>query len=134
MEAVTRLGVQVVVNTRRIEMSLEFNHTTQGLAEVITVSGRLMSKIDSEALISAVNDLLADERLTLVMELSDLEYMNSSGLNILLGLFTATRNAGGDMHLCNVSKKVEDLLVMTKLNSVFKIYKSMDEAVSAFSE
>lgn len=115
-------------------MALEFSHTTQGSAEVITVSGRLMSKIDSEGLISTVNDLLADERSTIVMELSELEYMNSSGLNVLLGLFTATRNAGGDMLLCNVSKKVEELLVMTKLNSVFKIYKSMDEAVSAFSE
>ena len=134
MEAVIRLGVQVIANTRKIEMSLEFNHTTQGLAEVITVSGRLMSKIDSEDLISRINDLLAEERSTIVMELSNLEYMNSSGLNILLGLFTATRNAGGDMFLCNVSKKVEELLVMTKLNSVFKIYKSMDEAVSAFSE
>ena len=134
MEAVIRLGVQVIANTRKIEMSLEFNHTTQGLAEVITVSGRLMSKIDSEDLISRINDLLAEERSTIVMELSNLEYMNSSGLNILLGLFTETRNAGGDMFLCNVSKKVEELLVMTKLNSVFKIYKSMDEAVSAFSE
>lgn len=115
-------------------MALEFSHTKQGAAEVITVSGRLMSKIDSEGLVSLVNDLLADERSTIVMELSNLEYMNSSGLNVLLGMFTATRNAGGDMLLCSVSQKVEDLLVMTKLNSVFKIYKSMDEVVSTFSE
>ena len=122
----------MIANTKKIEMSLEFSHRKEGITEVITVSGRLISKIDSEELISAVNNLLADEKSVILLELSALEYMNSSGLNILLGMFTATRNAGGDMYLCNVSKKVEELLLMTKLNSVFKIYKSMDEALAAF--
>lgn len=115
-------------------MSLQFNLKTKGTAEVITVSGRLISKIDSTDLITAINDLLADEKSDILLDLSGLECMNSSGLNVLLGLFTSTRNAGGDMYLCNVSKKVDELLVMTKLNSVFKIYKSMDEALLAFSE
>ena len=115
-------------------MSLEFLHTTQGSVEIISVTGRLISKMDSENLISTVNDLVANEKTTILLDLSSLNYMNSTGLNILLGMFTATRNAGGDMCLCNVCEKVEELLVMTKLNSVFTIYKSMDEALSAFSE
>ncbi|MFT4680674.1 MAG: anti-sigma B factor antagonist [Granulosicoccus sp.] len=109
-------------------------HTTTDNIDIITVAGRLMSKIDSVSLTSTVENLLEEERTNIVLNLTELEYMNSSGLNVLLGLFTATRNAGGDFHLSNVSKKVDSLLVMTKLNSVFKIYKSMDEAVQAFSE
>ena len=115
-------------------MSLTFEHSVNGSTDVVKVSGRLISKHDSEGLTSKINDLLADARSTILLELSELEYMNSTGLNIMLSLFTATRNAGGDLYICNVSSKVEELLVMTKLNSVFKIYKTMDEALAAFSE
>jgi anti-sigma B factor antagonist len=90
--------------------------------------------MDSENLTSALNDLVANGKTTILLDLAGLNYMNSTGLNILLGMFTATRNSGGDMCLCNVHEKVEKLLVMTKLNSVFTIYKSMDEALSVFSE
>lgn len=115
-------------------MSLSYDHSLNGSTDVVKVSGRLISKIDSEGLTGKINDLLAEERSTILLELSELEYMNSTGLNILLSLFTATRNAGGDLYICNVSTKVEELLVMTKLNSVFRIFKTMEEALAAFSE
>ena len=115
-------------------MSLTFNHSVEGNTDVFKITGRLISKLDSKGLTEKVNELLADERHAILLELSEMDYLNSTGLNILLSLFTATRNAGGDIYICNVSTKVEELLVMTKLNTVFKIFKTMDEALTVFSE
>jgi len=93
-----------------------------------------MAKADAETLIQHVNNLIADEKVRIAVDLSELTYMNSTGLNILLSIFTATRNSGGELLIGSVSKKVEQLLVMTKLNSIFKIYDTMDEALLALSK
>ena len=55
--------------------------------------------------------------------------MNSSGLNVLIQLLTKTRTSGGESVICNVNKKVNDLLVITKLNTLFKVADSKDDAV-----
>ncbi len=66
-------------------MSLSFEHSEQRGVQVFSLSGRLMEKSQAEKIISAVEDACNDEQSRIVLGLSDLEYMNSSGLNIILG-------------------------------------------------
>ena len=59
--------------------------------------------------------------------------MNSSGLGILVSGLTTVRNAGGEMKICNPTDKIESLLIMTRLITIFETFKSEDEAVASFA-
>lgn len=115
-------------------MALSFEHSEQLGVQVFSLSGRLMEKRQAEGLIGAIQDSCNEEKNRIVLGLNDLEYMNSSGLNVVLGLFTTARNAGGELAIGGISDKVEQLLVMTKLNSVFKIYDTINTACEAVSD
>ena len=93
-----------------------------------------MEKRQAEELVAAVEDACNDEKNRIVIGLGELEYMNSTGLNTILGLLTRTRNAGGELAIGGVSEKVKQLLVMTKLNSVFNIHDTISAACEAVSE
>ena len=60
--------------------------------------------------------------------------MNSSGLGMLIGGLTTLRKAGGDLRIANASDKIESLLMVTKLITVFKHFRSVDEAVASYEE
>ena len=66
------------------------------------------------------------------IDLSKVKWMNSSGLGALMASLTTLRNAGGDLKLANVTKKIESLLLITKLITVFETYESVDRAVASF--
>lgn len=100
---------------------------------LITISGRLTDKEQSLALISTFETMIINGETRFLLEMSDLEYVNSSGLNLLIGMFTKARNAGGELAICGVSDKVRKLLVMTRLDSVFKIHGAVADAIVHFN-
>jgi anti-anti-sigma factor len=61
--------------------------------------------------------------------MENLSYMNSSGLNTLIQLLTKARVAGGEAVLCNMNKKINELILITKLNLLFKVTQTSDEAI-----
>jgi anti-anti-sigma factor len=67
---------------------------------LITISGRLTDKEQSLALISTFETMIINGETRFLLEMSDLEYVNSSGLNLLIGMFTKARNAGGELAIC----------------------------------
>jgi anti-sigma B factor antagonist len=95
---------------------------------IITVSGRLIEKSQAEGLIKEFEGLNESGHKKYLMDLGELEYVNSTGLNLLIGMFTQARNAGGELVIGGISPKVKKLMVMTKLDSIFKIYDSAEEA------
>lgn len=99
---------------------------------VLALKGKLMGGPDSLALHDKVHSLIADGIKQVVVDLGKVEWMNSSGLGALMASLTTLRNAGGDLKLANVTKKIESLLLITKLIVVFEIYKSVDRAVASF--
>ena len=70
----------------------------------------------------------------IVADLSNVKFMNSSGLGILIGGLTTMRNAGGDLRIAGANKKIESLLMITKLSTVFESYRTVEEAVKSFEE
>lgn len=69
-----------------------------------------------------------------IVDLEPLAYMNSSGLNFLISLLTRTRSMGGELVLANISKHIKDLLLMTKLESVFVVKEDVEEALAYFTK
>jgi len=95
---------------------------------LINVAGRLIEKSQAEPLIKEFERLNESGNKKYLMDLAELEYVNSTGLNLLIGMFTQARNAGGELVIGGISPKVKKLMVMTKLDSIFKIYDSVEDA------
>lgn len=96
---------------------------------ILNLGGELIDKNQALDLLSKIDALLSEQKNKLAINLLDLKYMNSSGLNVLIQLLTKTRTQGGDSVIFNVNKKVNDLLVITKLNTLFKVAQTQDEAI-----
>lgn len=109
-------------------MIFEYTITEEKEIQVLFLSGELIDKNQALELIKKVDELLEFGKNKLIIDLTNLKYMNSSGLNVLIQLLTKARTRGGESVICNVSKKVNELLVITKLNTLFKVAETEEEA------
>ena len=119
--------------TQETEMPFQYEISAINGLRLISLMGRLKEKEQSEELIAAFEEMLSKGENSILLELSSLEYVNSSGLNLLIGMLTRVINAGGELAICGVSDKVRQLLVMTRLDSIFKIYGSVENASEHFT-
>jgi len=99
---------------------------------VIELDGNVMGGPDASALNEFLHTLIAEEKHHVVVDLKAVSFINSSGLGMLIGGLTTMRHAGGEMKLARASKKVENLLEMTKLLKVFDLHKNVNDAVASF--
>ena len=114
-------------------MVLDFNIIEENNIQILTLSGELIDKNQAINLIQEIDELMELGKNKLVIDLSDLRYLNSSGLNVLIQLLTKTRSNGGESVICNVGKKVHELLIITKLNTLFKIADNQETAFHMLS-
>jgi anti-sigma B factor antagonist len=98
----------------------------------IALEGELMEKNQAKKLLNELEIRINSERNKIILNLQKLKYLNSSGLNVLIQILTKCRNAGGEVVVCCLSKKVNELFLITKLNSVFKVSESSVEAHEYF--
>lgn len=101
---------------------------------VIEFSGNVMGGPDAVRLNEKLHDLIENNQLNVVIDLSNVKFMNSSGLGMLIGALTTMKKAGGDLRICNAGEKIRSLLTITKLITVFKHYQSLDKAIESFKE
>ena len=99
---------------------------------IISLSGKIMGGPEAGQINDQINNLIDAGKIRIIIDLKHVEWMNSSGLGILIGAITTLRNNGGKMILANVSERIENLLKITKLISVFEIEKDVDKAITAF--
>lgn len=111
-------------------MVLDFNIIEENNIQILTISGELIDKNQAINLLNAVDELVESDKNKLIIDIKDLKYMNSSGLNVLIQLLTKTRNNGGESVIYNVNKKITELLIITKLNTLFKIAETKEEAIA----
>lgn len=113
---------------------MNFNVEERYNAVVITLKGNVMGGPDGAKLHDTLHELKEKGKKNVVVDLSKTKFMNSSGLGLLISGMTTMRNAGGDLRLANVADRIQSLLVITKLITVFKHYDSVDEAVNSYEE
>jgi anti-sigma B factor antagonist len=99
---------------------------------VLDLSGRITLGEGSVQLRESVRDLLAKGKKKIVLNLSEISYMDSSGMGELVTAYTSVKNQGGELKLVNLTKKIEDLMQITKLVTVFDIYNDEAKAIAAF--
>lgn len=98
---------------------------------VIKLEGDIIGGPDASQLNNLVHDLVKEGKNRLIIDLSGVKLMSSSGLGILIGALTTVRQSGGDLMLVNVTERIQSLLTITKLISVFKTYKTVEDAKAA---
>lgn len=91
--------------------------------------GEVFTEEEYKPLFEAVNTQLENGNKKIIFNLEGMSYMNSLGLNSLIKSFTSIRNEGGDMVIVNISKKINQVLILTKLNSVLNIATSLKNAI-----
>ena len=100
---------------------------------VITLEGDMMGGPGATLLSEKLKDHLKAEQKRFVVNMSQIEWMNSSGLGILMGGLTTVRQQGGVLKLAHVTEKIQELLRITKLNRVFDVFSEEAEAIESFS-
>ncbi len=110
--------------------TFDLSITDQQGTKVFHLVGRLMDQQQADRLMTALDTELNAGHTSVILDMGDLQYMNSTGLNILINVLTRTRNAGGDALIARVSSSVRQLFVVTKLDSVFVITATVEEAVA----
>ncbi len=101
---------------------------------IIDLSGRITLGEGSVVLRDAIRDVVAAGNKKILLNLGDVTYIDSSGIGELVSTFTSVRNQGGELKLLNLTKKVHDLLQITKLYTVFDIKDDEAQAVGSFSK
>ena len=99
---------------------------------IVDCSGRVTLGEGSVTLRDTVRDLLSKGNKNILLNLGDVNYIDSSGIGELVSAFTTVRNQGGELKLLNLTKKVHDLLQITKLYTVFDVKDDEAVAVKAF--
>lgn len=99
---------------------------------IVNMSGKILGGPDGIRVNEIMNDLLDQNISNVVMDLNAVDIMNSSGLGIIIQSANLLKQKSGAIKLANVSKKIESLLVITKLNTVFDTYETVEEAMNSF--
>ncbi len=100
---------------------------------ILDLSGRITLGEGSVTLRDAIRELLAKGDKNILLNLGDVSYIDSSGIGELVSAFTSVKNAGGELKLLNLTKKVHDLLQITKLYTVFDVKDDETSAVGSFT-
>lgn len=101
---------------------------------VLDLSGRITLGEGSVQLREAIRDLISKGQKSILLNLGDVNYIDSSGIGELVSAYTTARNQGGELKLLNLTKKVHDLLQITKLYTVFDVKDDEASAISSFSK
>jgi anti-sigma B factor antagonist len=113
-------------------MQLEIKERKVGEIVILELSGKITIGEGSVQLREAVSRLLEAGRNKIILNLSAVSYVDSSGIGELVSRYTTTKNAGGRLKLLNLPKKIKDLLMITKLLTVFEIYEDEQVALESF--
>lgn len=113
-------------------MSLKLSARLVNGVKIIDCNGRIVFGEEAGQLRDTIKKDLAEHN-RIVLNLASVNYIDSGGIGTMVSLFTSARNAGGDIKLLHLTKRVGDLLQITKLITVFESYDDEQKAVNAFT-
>lgn len=104
-----------------------------GDVTILDLDGKVTIGEGSVALRSAIRRVLGEGKTKLILNLGRVGYIDSSGIGELVSSFTAVSKEGGTLKLLNLTEKIQDLLAITKLLTVFDVYEDESEALASFN-
>ena len=113
---------------------MDFSYSKQEQIGIYTLKGNLIGETDGIPITESFSEQLEVGTHHFVIDLSDLQHINSSGLGVLITLLTKARKVGGEVTLSSPSSYINNLLLITKLNTIFQIHSTTEEAINSYGE
>ena len=114
-------------------MSTQYSLSNHDQVQILSVNN-LLNEYENKKILSVALSKIDEGFPNFVVDLSNIEFMNSVGLNFLLALKSKTKDSGGKLAVANASKRIVDLLEMTKLLKMFRLVDSIEAGVQSFSQ
>jgi anti-sigma B factor antagonist len=111
---------------------LNINERQAGDVTVLDMDGRITIGEGSVALRTAVRRLLEEGKKKILLNMGGIGYIDSSGIGELVSSYTAINKENGQLKMLNLTQKLQDLLAITKLLTVFDVYENEEEALNSF--
>jgi anti-sigma B factor antagonist len=115
-------------------MNMTTNIRQAGPVTIVDITGRIVLGEESASLRSLVSDLLSKGHKKILFNLRDVDYIDTSGLGFLISTLTGMRKQGGEVKLLNLTQKVQDVMQITKLYTVFDIFDDEAAALKSFDQ
>jgi anti-sigma B factor antagonist len=122
-----------IVKIKRASMKLHFSEKKEGQIHYLYMEGDLIGDEVGLRIAGLVSDSVEEGIKTVVIDLQKVRYISSSGLGLLITLLTKMKNTGGELLLTAPSEHVKKLLLITKLNGIFKVFDSVDQVNLTFN-
>jgi len=103
-------------------------------AVILDLHGKLTGGPEAETFREIFKSLVQDGKKNIIVNLQKVDWINSTGLGILISGYTSVKKAGGNLVLVHVADRIENILYVTKLHLLFKTFDSEEEAVKSFAE
>ena len=113
---------------------MKIKRTDDDEVVILEVSGKVMGGPDSDKFKSVIMGLIDEGAKKLLIDLSKVPWMNSSGVGILISAYTSMKNSGASVKFLNINERVKSILMVTKLLTVFESYYSREDALASFRE
>lgn len=111
---------------------LNIKQRQAGDVSILDLDGEVRIGDSATALRGAIREMVAAGNQKILLNLAGVRYIDSSGIGELIANYTTANRSGGQLKLLNLTEKVQDLLVITKLLTVFDVYENETEALSSF--
>jgi anti-sigma B factor antagonist len=111
---------------------MKISHREENGVMIIEPKGKIMGGPESTELHDLLHELIEQDKKSVVIDLGQVDWMNSTGLGLLISGLTTLRKSGGELKLANVTDKIQSLLTITKLVTIFKSFDTVDEAIKSF--
>jgi anti-sigma B factor antagonist len=113
---------------------MKIKSTERYEAVVLELKGNVMGGDDTKDFNELLHKSIDEGKKHVIVDLTDVKFMNSSGIGMLIGGLTTMKKADGSMKLSGVTEKIQSLLVITKLITIFETFDNIDAAVASFDK
>jgi anti-sigma B factor antagonist len=113
-------------------MNLRMTSKEVNGVSVLTLDGRIVLGEESHLIREKLKSLLAEGKKKIVLNMTDITYIDSAGMGILIAAHVSAKNQGASVRLCHLGKKFQEVMQMTKILTVFDVYDTEAAAVSSF--
>ena len=112
---------------------MEIKKRTAGDVQILDCRGKIVLGEGTMTVRNTVRDVLAEGGKKIILNLGDVNYVDSSGIGELVSTYTTVTNANGQLKLLNLTKKIQELLAITKLLTVFQVFEDEQAAIASFN-
>ncbi|HOJ17089.1 MAG: STAS domain-containing protein [Ignavibacteriales bacterium] len=103
-------------------------------AVILELKGNVMGGPEAIEFSDSLKKLISEGKKNLILDLSEVKFMNSSGLGMMISGLTTVKKEGGMLKLACVAEKIQSLLMITKLITIFETYDTIEEAIKSFTK